>query len=253
VALNGLVALILLFEKASFLRYITEKQHPLFLSDQLLAFLQHHVNTIPVVLVSFAVVEVIRFYILKKLKENLRQYDTERRNEILRSHARGLMDVNSQQQQQQRQRRQKSWGKTRRNGQISQNEMEVPLLSDQLGPPIDVEGGPLDSSTMSFKPNESLGDSGVSWWEEPNEKSIDEGNDRSMDGGGGWISKVMKKNNRSLSVSKSQCGEDDASSVQFAPIDEQMDTGTSLWNDASDSEGDKLPDISWAKEQGEDV
>lgn len=264
-ALDCLVAIILFFEKASFLRYIAEKQRALFLSDGLLAFLQQHLNIIPVVLLSLAIVEVMRFYILKRLQENLRQYDTERRNEMLRSHARNLMTLQQQQQQGQRKRGIPSpWGRIRRNLHSPNNEMQAPLLSNpdfessSLPSSIrDLEGGGggglLDSSTISFQQNESLGNSGVSWWEEPTDNS----NNRSKDEGGSWIAKVMKKNHRTLSSSKGE-GQDDGlvdgdsiSSVQFAPIDEQMDIGTTPWDNVSDSEEDKAPDLSWAKEQDE--
>jgi len=269
VALICLVALILLFEKSSFLRYIAEKQHTLYLSDRSLLFLQHHLNVMSIILLACAVVEVIRYYMLKRLKENLRQYDAEQRTEMLRSHARSLA-TSQQQQQRQRQRQQKRqfWGMSRRSPRLfSPNQMEVPLLSDQLPSPTDLEQGrgeearSMDSSTLSFQKNESLSNSGVSWWEEPSNENNGGKTSSRDDGGGGWMSKVMKKNNPSSSLSKSRVEKDalidgdSISSVQFAPIDEQMDFGTTPWNETSnsDEDEDKPPDLSWANEHDGDV
>jgi hypothetical protein len=257
-AFHGLAALILLFEMSSFLKYITEKQHQLFLSDQGLEFLQHHVKLIAVLFIVSAVVEVMRFYMLTRIREDLRLYDVEQRNEMLRSHARSV--VATQQQQQQQQRRRQTSRSTR-------NEMQGPLLSDheysKLPRGAD-EGVALDTSaTFTSQPrNKSVDESRVSWWEEPSPENISynsKNQNKDTRNGGGWISKVLKKPSKNRS-SVSDGGNDEelgeeasiVSSVGFAPVDGQMDVGTTPWNDVSDTDdgddNEKLPDLSWAKE-----
>lgn len=245
--LNGLIAVALWTEKASFLRYITEKQHSLFLSDQLLDVITRHVKIIPMLLFVSGVVEVMRFYMLKKIKENLRLYDNEQRNEMLRSHARSVLAAQQQ--------RQEAWHVDPRRNR-ARNEMQVPLLSD----PFDSEGGPFNTSNISFHPNDSCGQSRVSWWEEPTDNDREESVDHSKDSGGSWISRVLRKTSKNHSFS-AENGEDEelgdeasTLSVIFAPIDGTIDDVESTqWHDGIDMEDNKPPDLSWVHGESTDL
>jgi len=238
--LNIILALVLLVEKSSFLRYIADKQHALFLSDQELAFLQHHMHfgTIYTVLFGTAALEAMRFYTLKHLKDNLALYDEGHRREMLRAHAQSAAAAR------------RGWEADSHNAsfQSPTGEMRTPLLSDQFD---------VDESMDSFPSNNrniSLQDSQVSWWEEPNEEQANLSIEQR--GGGGWMSRVFKS-----PTASNTCPKDDeevsggGSSAGFAPLDEQLESGSTPWDAPSDDDDDDDDDdnngidLSWTKEE----
>jgi hypothetical protein len=243
-AWNVILALVLLAEKSSVLRYIAEKHDALYLSDIGLKFVQNHFGKFCVILFIMAAVEGMRFYSLKSLKEKLADSDEEYRRDMLRAHAQSSAAAR------------RRWdadphGESR--------ELGTPLLSDQF------EGRGDSSANSSFQQQSSLQDSDVSssWWEEPvddrDTSHIDSVEDSNISRGS-WMSRVFKspkKTDKSaLALDEEVGGGGSASSVDFAPIDGKFETGTTPWDvssDEGDADGDKDKnqgaDLSWAKDE----
>ena len=241
-AWNVILALILLVEKSSILRYIAEKQHALYLSDTELAFVQKHIGKLSVIIFIMAAVEGMRFYFLKRLKEKLAVSDDEHRRDMLRAHAQIAAAAR------------RSWDADPHD---ESRELGTPLLSDHF------EGRDDSSANSSFRQQSSLQNSDVSWWEEPADDQDTSTFDSFEDGkssGGSWMSRVFKspkKTDKSALDEEVGGGESSSASVGFAPIDGAIETGTTPW-DVSSDEGDggdkdekQGVDLSWAKDETE--
>jgi hypothetical protein len=233
-AWNVILALVLLVEKSSVLRYIAEKHDALYLSDTELAFVQNHIGKLCFILFIMAAVEGMRFYSLKRLKEKLEVSDEEHRRDMLRAHAQSSAAAR------------RRWdadphGESR--------ELGTPLLSDHF------EGRGDSSTNDSFQQQSSLQDSDVSWWEEPGDDQDTSTFDSVEDGkSSSWMSRVFKspKKTDKSALDEEVGGGGSASSVGFAPIDGKIEMGTTPW-DVSSDEGDGRGDTGKDKKQGVDL
>merc|ERR1711971_285401 len=81
------LAVLLISEETSFLRYITEKEHQLFLTEKEIDFITKHMDKIYAFLFVAAFVEVLRFYLLSQLRDFFVTYDEEYRRFMLEHHA----------------------------------------------------------------------------------------------------------------------------------------------------------------------
>lgn len=232
-----LLAFILLVEKSSIQRYLTEKKHALFLSDRSLNFIMSSSSC--TVLFVLAVVEGLRFYMLKKLKGDLDVYDNAQRGEMLRNHARTAAAGRNQ------------WEADPHGDGRDRGGLTTPLLDD----------GEVSSISSSQRQNSwTLNDSAASWWEEPheNQTSLDMNSNNNSNSGGGWMSRVFKKS--TSNDEQSHTGEEieegnlvSSSSAGFAPVDGEIETGITPWHDdvQNESESRNEPDLSWANDEAE--
>ena len=253
-----ILAFILLLEKSSFLRYIEEKQEQLFLSDQDLEFVQNHMRVIYCILFAMAAVEGLRFYILKRLKENLDELDEENRSVSLRNHARNAAVA------------QRLW-ETNPHNDNGGSTITSPLLSENN------QGGQSTiSSVGSSYRQQDLNDSTAAWWEEPPDPNVSSALDSntSDNSGGGFLSKLFKTPSKNPSAGEDgapvssgvaffktpskikSAGEDGASEssgVAFEPVDEEeIVTGITPWDSGSDGDGGGdggQSNTSWADEE----
>jgi len=227
-----ILAFILLVEKSSVQRYLKEKETQLYISDREVQF----IVTSYYILFALAAVEGLRFYIVRKLKNDLDEFDQAQRRGMLHNHARTAAAAR------------RSWDANPHN---DREPLTTPLLLDNGG------GGGDVSSVSSQRQQSSLQDeSTASWWEEPEEKQSSSLNISGNSGSGGWMSRVF---NSSASASSDKNGtaettsggvkEDcnaSTSSAGFAPIDDELETGSTPWHDTPKIDNGGGPDLSSA-------
>lgn len=212
------LAVLLISEETSFLRYITEKEHQLFLTEKEVDFITTHMDKIYAFLFVAAFVEVLRFYLLSQLRDFFVTYDEEYRRFMLENHA--LRTAAER----------RRWQENPRDEEVVENNMMEPLLSE-----VDME-----SENVSLQ-NQS---DASRWWEEPDEEEGNIVDDKKNQSGGSWMSRVFKGSNHG-NESKEQSDES-SSSINFEPVDASMDHA---WNETCEEDEEQNgPDLSWAKD-----
>ncbi len=226
-----ILAFMLLVEKSSIMRYLQEKNTQLYLSEEDINFIVTKSHSI---LFGLALVEVLRFYLIRKLKNELEGFDEDQRRAMLENHGRVSASANR-----------RSWSTNTNPNHSDREALSTPLLSDQG------ENHDGDGNWMSPQRHQSSNRSSASWWEDPDDDDTNH-QSSSLDvsantsGGGGWMSRVFPSSasaSASASKHKGDRGEDGSASVSssgFAPIDDEMETGATSWHQHDDG-GDEKP------------
>jgi hypothetical protein len=151
VVLNVSIIIILIIEKHSFLRYLEEKKEELFLSSDDVQYIQLHFNLIYQILILCTLLEIGRFYLDRQLWKYCQVFDHDVRQEEIYRRSRDLEE-------------------SRRRWNAERN-----------GESIDEEGGsssmtsPLlykTNDTSRHDPNNEISMSNTSWWEDPEDSTV---------------------------------------------------------------------------------
>ena len=231
-----LVAFFLIVEKHSILRYLEEKQVQLFIPDWELHFMQNHAGTLCIIFILIAAVDALRFYMAIKLKEKLEEYDESVRSDMLQNHARDAAAAR------------RTWESEPYSSQ-TRDGLTDPLISDQF------HQGDI---SISSQRQSSFDESALSWWEDPEPEIVENStSDENNSWNGGWMSRVFSSPSRQAPDSNridpaQENRSTSTSSVDFAPIDGDIETESSLWHEEPSERskrGSEGPDLSWVNEE----
>jgi len=224
-----------------------KKKTELYISNGMIAFLQSHVHVgfVASGLGIAAVVELLRYCLLQRLKDRLVAIDEEGRREYLDGRARETSEweatsssgqLQSRSQSRSRSRRRRNWNDWTRsensngNGMEEHDDgMETPLLSESQP-----ENWAMEDNTSVQSQSASASatnQSAVSWWEEPDANTntnTDTDMNTSSTSKKSWFSRAFDKTSASDAGGGSGSGSGsaapgDTSSVDFAPIDGDLD------------------------------
>eukprot|EP00558_Chaetoceros_sp_UNC1202_P003007 CAMPEP_0197236660 /NCGR_PEP_ID=MMETSP1429-20130617/3699_1 /TAXON_ID=49237 /ORGANISM="Chaetoceros sp., Strain UNC1202" /LENGTH=415 /DNA_ID=CAMNT_0042695495 /DNA_START=143 /DNA_END=1390 /DNA_ORIENTATION=+ len=257
-AINALLAFLLMAEKTSFLHYLEDKQHQLFIPDSILSYFEDglRINIVYFLIFAMGIAELIRYAILQRLKNNFDALDQEQRRDALRNHARSAATSR---------RRWETNPYNDRNGDNSGNDDggDGGSLRNDITTPF-LPKGKQDSQLPKESGSDSESERSVStrnassWWLEPEQEQTESCGDAvTDDAGGSWLSNVFSKNTNSPERNQKKKAtppsfDRDQSSSLFAPVEEDMETGITPWNDEfgrSIRDGNDEPDTSWAQEE----